>query len=120
MSSVSYEADITGDDSLYLLTDDMKNHRTNMEHVKFGELFPQSIPPDEEELGCQLNAPCIAAVLEPVEDSKEESKNNSRTASGKVRKYTEAGYKNLQIFMQRVRHLFDPSTEKIKANLNLN
>ena len=91
-ANVDQVADVTGDDSMYLMTEEMKEKRNELEHRKFRELFPHGTIPETDELQIQLNAPSMAFVLEPFDRQSlvgVDSHLTSRTGSGKASRHQE-------------------------------
>lgn len=92
-SAVDHEADVTGDENVYLLSDEMKTQRTETEEKSFKLNFPSEPIPTEEELAIELNSPCTVRVLDPVTSHSGEtagSRAGSRTGSGKMKRYSVA------------------------------
>ena len=82
---------MTGDDSMYLMTEEMKEKRNELEHRKFQQFFPSGNIPDPSDLEIQLNAATMAFVLEPFDKLQPvagvDSHLTSRTGSGKTSRH---------------------------------
>merc|ERR1711937_678551 len=90
-ANVDQVADVTGDDSMYLMTEEMKEKRNELEHRKFQQFFPSGHIPDPGDLEIQLNAATMAFVLEPFDKLQPvagvDSHLTSRTGSGKTSRH---------------------------------
>lgn len=82
---------MTGDDSMYLMTEEMKEKRNELEHRKFQQFFPSGNIPDPSDLEIQLNAATMAFVLEPFDKLQPvagvDSHLTSRTGSAKTSRH---------------------------------
>ena len=93
---------MTGDDSMYLMTEEMKEKRNELEHRKFQQFFPSGNIPDPGDLEIQLNAATMAFVLEPFDKLQPvagvDSHLTSRTGSGKTSRHQVGLIQSQKIF----------------------